>query len=63
MNPDQGLAKCIRETVLQNNPRFEWDDMELFNALAQCEVLVLPVGCTDLQTSTSATARYSHQRL
>jgi hypothetical protein len=38
------LVKCIRKTALQNDPRFEWDDMEAFHA--QCEVLVRLVGYT-----------------
>jgi hypothetical protein len=38
------LVKCIKETALQNDLRFEWYDMELFHA--HCEVLVRLVGFT-----------------
>jgi hypothetical protein len=41
---EEDLVNCITDTALQNNPRFEWDDMELFHA--RCEVLVRLVGFT-----------------
>jgi hypothetical protein len=40
----ENLVDCITETVLQNDPRFEWVDMEVFHA--QFEVLVRLVGHT-----------------
>jgi len=41
---ESDLVKCIAETVLQNDERFEPDDMALFHA--QCEVLVRLAGRT-----------------
>jgi hypothetical protein len=38
------LVKCITETALQNDPRFEWEDMRILQA--QCEVILRLAGCT-----------------